>query len=41
VKAALAEQAFYRPEELLDAMTTFLEKIQVSELKGVLQHWVE
>jgi hypothetical protein len=41
VKAALAGQAFDRPVKLLDAITTFLEEIHVSELKGVFQHWVE
>jgi hypothetical protein len=41
MKAALAGQVFDRPEELLDAITTFLEKIQVSKLKGAFQHCVE
>jgi hypothetical protein len=41
MKAALAGQAFDRSEELLDAIATFLEKIQVSELKGIFQYWVE
>jgi hypothetical protein len=38
MKTALAGQAFDRPEEILDAITTFLEEIQVSELKGIFQH---
>jgi histone-lysine N-methyltransferase SETMAR len=38
MKAALAGPALDRPEELLDAITTFLEEVQVSELKGVFQH---
>jgi hypothetical protein len=37
MKAALAGQAFDGPEELLDAITTLPEEIQVSELKGVFQ----
>jgi hypothetical protein len=41
MKAVLAGQAFDRPEEFLDAITTFREEIQVSKLKGVFQHWVE
>jgi hypothetical protein len=41
MKTALAGQAFDWPEELLDAITTFLEEIQVSELKGIFQHWVD
>jgi hypothetical protein len=40
MKAALVGQAFDRPEELLDAIMTFLEEIQVSESKGVFQLWV-
>jgi hypothetical protein len=41
MKAALAGQTFDWPKELLDAITTFLEQIQASELKLVFQHWVE
>jgi hypothetical protein len=37
----LTGRAFDRSEELLDAITTFLEEIQVSKLKGVFQYWVE
>jgi hypothetical protein len=41
MKAALDGQAFDWPEKLLDAITTFPSEIQVSELKGVFQHWAE
>jgi hypothetical protein len=41
MKIALAKQVFDWPEELFDAITTFLEEIQVNELSGVFQHWVE
>jgi hypothetical protein len=41
MKPALGGQAFDWPEELLHTTTTFLEEIQVSELKGVFQYWVE
>jgi hypothetical protein len=41
MKAALTGQAFDRPEELLDAIRTFLEEIQMSELKSVCQDWLE
>jgi hypothetical protein len=41
MEAALPGQVFDRPVKLLDAITTFLEEIQVGTLKGVSQHWVE
>jgi hypothetical protein len=41
MKAALTGQAFDRTEELLDTITTFIEEIQMTELKGVFQHWIE
>jgi hypothetical protein len=41
MKAYLGGQAFNWPEELHNAITAFLEEIQVSELKGVVRHWVE
>jgi hypothetical protein len=41
MKTGLVGQAFDRPEEVLDAIATFPEEVQVSELKGVFQHWVE
>jgi histone-lysine N-methyltransferase SETMAR len=41
MKAALAGSALDRPGQLFDAATTFLEEIQVNELKGVVRHWVE
>jgi hypothetical protein len=41
MKAALAGHAPDRPEELLDAITTFREEIQLSELESSFQDWVE
>jgi hypothetical protein len=41
MKAAFAGQAFDRPEGLCAVITTFLDEVAVSELKGVFQHWVE
>jgi hypothetical protein len=41
MRAALVGQAFNRPEKFFDAVTTFLEEIQVSELEDGFQDWVE
>jgi hypothetical protein len=41
VKASLVGQIFDEPEQLLEAITEFLDEIQPSEVVTVFSHWVE
>jgi histone-lysine N-methyltransferase SETMAR len=41
LKNSLAGRMFDDPEELWDGITSFLEKVQPSELHVVFSHWVE
>jgi transposase len=41
VKASLVGQTFDDPEQLLEAITEFLNEIQPSEVVAVFSHWVE
>jgi hypothetical protein len=41
VKTSLVSQTFDRPEQLLEAITEFLNEIQPEEVVTVFNHWVE
>jgi hypothetical protein len=41
VKTSLVGQTFGKPEQLLEAITEFLNEIQPLELVAVFSHWVE
>jgi transposase len=41
IKAALAEQQFPGPEDLLTGIQEFLSEIQRSELELVFHHWIQ
>jgi hypothetical protein len=41
VKSSLASRAFDEPEQLLEAISEFLNGIQPSALEVVFIHWVE
>jgi hypothetical protein len=41
MKNSLAGRTFDEPEQLLEAITEFLDEIQPSELEALFSHWVE
>jgi histone-lysine N-methyltransferase SETMAR len=41
VKTSLVGQTFDEPEQLLEAITEFLNEIQPPEVAAVFSHWVE
>jgi hypothetical protein len=41
VKTSLVGQTFNEPEQLLEAITEFLNEIQLPEVVLVFSHWVE
>jgi hypothetical protein len=41
VKNSLAGRTFDKAEQLLEAITEFLDEIQPSKLEVVLSHWIE
>jgi hypothetical protein len=41
VKTVLVGQRFEEPEELIEAVTVFLNEIQRSELELAFSHWLE
>jgi hypothetical protein len=41
VKNSLTGRTFDEPEQLLEAITKFLDEIQLSELEVVFSHWIE
>jgi hypothetical protein len=41
VKTSFVGQTFDEPEKLLEAITEFLNEIQLSEVVMVFSHWIE